>query len=183
MKQKALLITTIVLYLFIGAFALIHNNSYFIGESYFISAMIIVSIVPLILVYVTHEYYKDSFKIPYLVIIIAGIIIGMLFALTNSITLVAMLITWGIFDIVKAAYEIFDASFEIKENKFEIMEIAAGIGEIVFGVLLIIHLHHGISHHLIYMGVSFIFIAIKYTIDLFLHHPHHDEHEKEEKNA
>ncbi|MCR5332455.1 MAG: hypothetical protein K6E11_00285 [Bacilli bacterium] len=181
MNKKVLLIITIALYLFIGIFALVHNNTSFIGEKYFIAGMITASILPLIAVYITHEYYRNSFKIPYLIIIIAGITIGALFALSNSIDLVAMLITWGIFDIVKASYEIFDASFEIKENKFEIMEIVAGIGEIAFGILLIIHLHHGISHHLIYMGVSFIFIAIKYTIDLFMHH-HHDEHE-EEKNA
>lgn len=170
-KEKILLIVTVVLLVAIGVLAIVFNNASFILSKYFLGTAIIVANLPLILIYLSHEYYREYSKIPYLVFILGSIVIGVLILLSNSLTLIAICITWGIFDIAKGAYEAFDATLELEENKFEIIEIAAAIGEIVFGILLIVHLTHGIPVHLIYLGIGSFLVAIKYTIDIIKKHP------------
>ena len=171
-KNKILLIITIIAYIDIGVLALIFHNADIITSKYFIGGAIIVSNLPIVLVYLAHEYYREYSKIPYMVFVLGSIVIGVLFILSNSISLPAMCITWGAFDIARALYEAYDAATEFKGNKFELIEIAVAIGEIVFGILLIIHLSHGIPVHLIYLGISSFLIAIKYSIDIIRKESH-----------
>lgn len=172
MKHKILLGITIALFVALGVAALVMCKASFIGTKYFIGGAFIAINIPMIFVYLSNGYYKSYAKIPYVILIIAGVAIGTLFLLSDSITIISMCITWGAYDIAAALYKGYDASTELKENKFELIEIAACVAEIVFGILLIIHLAHGITAHLICLGVCSLAVAIKYSIDLFK--PHHE---------
>lgn len=173
MKHKILLGITVFLFISLGVSALVLCKASFIGSKYFIGGAFIAINIPTIFIYISHGYYKSYAKIPYVILVVAGIAIGTLFLLSDNITIISMCITWGAFDIAAALYKAYDASTELKENKFELIEIAACVTEIVFGILLIIHLSHGITAHLISLGVCSIAVAVKYSIDLF--RPHHHE--------
>lgn len=163
--NKPLRIINIVSHYLFGIAALVFSFMPFISSPYFIGGIIIGAVIPLTISFFAHGYHHKFAKIPYVVIIIAGLVIGTVFILSKSLTLISILITWAIFDIVSASFKVFDSATEIKENKFEIIEILASLMEIVFGVILIIKLNHGIKGHVIALGIATLMTATKYLID------------------
>ena len=163
--NKALKILNIASHFALGVAALVFSFMPFISSPYFIGAIIIGSVIPLAISFFAHGYHHKFAKIPYVVIIIAGLAIGTVFILSESLTIISILITWAIFDIVSASFKVFDSATEIKENNFEIIEIAASLMEIVFGVILIIKLNNGIRGHVVALGIATMLTATKYLID------------------
>lgn len=114
------------------------------------------------------DCYKLYRKTPYLVFAAISLTLGLTFLLSNEISVEHMCLIWGIYDICKAIFGIVDATIEVKDNKLEIMEIVASIGHLVFGVLLCVHLSEGITAHLIFMGVAFLIVALKFGIEFIM---------------
>lgn len=100
------------------------------------------------------------------------LIIGVIMAITASISIIfkeidlnIILIIWGITDIVHGAYEILEALLDIKHKEYEgLFNLPSALVEGIFGVLLLIHLMHGIKVHFIAIGINYIYTVLKLLI-------------------
>ena len=111
-----------------------------------------------LLVYASHYVFKD----PSNMIVIAGgikLALGFVF-LFASRDMDSLCFAWGVADIVIACTEIFIISREIKHQPMKGFEIAVAIGDLIFGIILCIKLSHGLTGHLIFLGISLILYSI-----------------------
>ena len=74
-------------------------------------------------------------------------------------------IIWGIFSIVKAVLEI---DHLVKERSLAMrvwMQAAFSVTELVLGIILLLELTHGISHHVLFLGVSWVVDGIERQLE------------------
>ena len=74
-------------------------------------------------------------------------------------------IIWGIFSIVKAVLEI---DHLVKERSMEMrvwVQAAFSLTELILGIILLLELTHGISHHVLFLGVSWIVDGIERQLE------------------
>ena len=105
-------------------------------------------------VYASHY----SFKNPSNMFIIAGgikVAFGFVFLFTSR-DIDSLCFAWGIADIIIACTEIFIICREIKHHPMKAFEIAVAIGDLIFGIILCVKLSHGLTGHLIFLGISLI---------------------------
>ena len=110
-------------------------------------------------------------KNPRSVVVISGVsfvILGTLF-LVDKYDFEALCLAWGLLDITLGIVEIFTSIFELKEDKLQIFEILVALGGLVFGVLLTIELAHGLTAHIIYLGISLILLACILIAEFIIH--------------
>lgn len=173
MKKKLsildyIFIASLIVHLLLGVLVIVLSNEVFEKDHIFIGAVLAVSGVPSLLIFFAASGHKNFRKFPYLTSAIIAFVVGIIFIIFDELTLDHMLLTVGIFDIIRGLYETIDASLEIKENKLEILEIISSVGDIVFGILLCIKLSDGYKNHLIFMGVALIIVGIKFLFDLII---------------
>jgi len=167
-KHKVSLTTILVfaiLHIIFGILVIIFAHDSFEKSHIYIGSVLIFTSVPSILIYFLGGRYHNKYKMPYNFFALFGIIAGIAFIISETISIGVMCLVWGIYDIIRSAYEIFDAAHELKENKLEIIEIICAVAELAFGIILCIKLEDGIYIHLIVMGLSLILVGIKHFLD------------------
>lgn len=103
-----------------------------------------------------------------LIIGLIGVALGIVFIVNKDITLENMCFYWGILDIVRGALEIAHIVPQVKNNKLYIVEIILSSGDIVLGILLCIHLSHGLQVYLTYLGIAFLVSAFNQIVNLII---------------
>ena len=141
------------------------NNKEFLENHVYLGLLVLGGSLPHLLIYFITGGYKSTSKTCLLVVGIIGFALGFVFVYSETMTLEEICLYWGILDIVRGAIEIGDTIPHVAHNKLELLEIGISIGDIVLGILLCIHLHHGIKLHLIYFGIAFILYAVKMIIE------------------
>ena len=67
---------------------------------------------------------------------------------------------WGVMEIAIGLIEVYIDILEVKETKIAWLEMIVNIGTIIFGVLLCLKLSDGLTGHIIFLGISLIFLGI-----------------------
>ena len=165
---RIVFIVNIIVHIIVGASLIIFSNEAFERNNLFIGAIILVTGLPNLFIYLIGKGYRELLKQPYLVFSIVSVVIGVIFMLCDEISLLHMCIIWGIHDICRSAYEIFDGIRELRHDKLEILEIIAGVADLTLGVLLCIEKEEGIKMHLIIMGIALVLIGIRFLIELII---------------
>ena len=119
-------------------------------------------------------YLKKNPRSALLISALAFIVLGFVYVFSGY-DYSLLCFAWGIVDIVLAVAEIFTSVFELKEDKMQIFEIAIAAGGMVFGILLCIELAHGLNAHIIYLGISLIFLAALIAVEKIIHLRGHKE--------
>lgn len=104
----------------------------------------------------------------YLIIGLVPFVISIVAMATNCFDVDQICVIWGAIDICRGITEIYDSAPKLRKNKMELIDIAVSLGDIVIGVLLCIHVSHGLKLHLIYFAIAFLIIAIKNIVELFI---------------
>ncbi|MCQ2801213.1 MAG: hypothetical protein MJ222_00955 [Bacilli bacterium] len=165
-KLNILYLCLVLLYLAIGIFVLVFANESREKNNLILGALILLSSIPHLLIFVLQGGLKNSRKYLYLFFSLIGICIGLITIFKTSISLDKVCVMWGCFDICRSSFEIADTLPEIKNHKWlEFIELLISIGEIIIAILLIIDEFEGIRLHLIYFGVVFIISAVKRILD------------------
>lgn len=113
-------------------------------------------------------YCVDRSKKGYLLLGTIGVAVALIAIIFKQFELTHIFIMWGVLDVCRGATEIFDSLPKVKTRKLEIIELLVSTGDIIIGILLCIHLEEGLKLHLIYFGVSFILIGLKYIIEMLV---------------
>lgn len=142
-------------------------------NSYVLGAFIALSSIPHLIIFVIQDGLKNKEKIPYAVLGLVGITLGIVFIHLQGYSLSMICLVWGIFDITRSSFEIADTVPELKNKKWiEIVSLAISTAEIVIAILLIINRFEGVKFHLIFMGISFALYFAKETINFMLERRH-----------
>lgn len=153
-----------VFYIAIAVWAFTISADDFSNKRMLLAFLIILSSVPHILIFVVNRK-----KISYLVIGLVGTALGIVFLTTGDLFSADQIcMIWGCLDICRGTTEIINRVPEVKHYKGELFEIAISTGDIIIGVLLCIHMAHGLQLHLIYLGIAFVLSALKNINDLIL---------------
>ena len=147
---------SIIFYLVIGVGVLTISHFDFSERIPLLSALILLSSVPHILIYAANREKKS-----YLIIGLVGTAFGILFLSTDLFDADEICMIWGVIDICRGLTEIINLAPTVRKHKIELIEIAISLGDIVVGILLCIHLTHGTKLHLIYLGIAFLITAVK----------------------
>lgn len=153
--------TSIVYYIIVGIMVLIISNQNVQEEQYqvMLGVLMLLSSVPHFLIYFING------KLSYLVIGIVGIVFGTLCLTTEQFNPEQICMVWGCLDICRGLTEIVNIAPTLKHHKTEIVEILISTGDIVVGILLCIHLVHGLKLHLTYLSIAFLITAVKYIAE------------------
>ena len=151
-------------YIGIAIWAFILADQDFANRTKLLGTLIILSSVPHLFLYVA-----DRSRLSFLVIGLVGVAFGIVILTTGDLfNEDQVCLIWGCIDICRGTTEIINRAPHVKQHKGELFEIAISLGDIVIGVLLCIHMLHGIQLHLIYLGIAFVASALKNINDLLL---------------
>lgn len=159
----------IIYYLAIAViiFVMLTNPDFYSNKEY-LGYLVLAGSIPHLVIYFINGGYKSKAMTGILIIGIVGFALGFVFVFSESMTIEMICLYWGILDICRGAIEIGETIPHVKHNKLEILEIGISTGDIILGVLLCIHLEHGIKLHLIYFGIAFILYALKIVVELLI---------------
>ena len=127
------------------------------------AALVLNGIVFAFLFFWRKEYYNSKSRTLQigLLLIAAGTVI----LCTPHDSKLVICIIWGIFSIVKAVLEI---DHLVKERSYEMrvwVQAAFSLTELVLGIILLLELTHGISHHVLLLGVSWVVDGIELQLE------------------
>lgn len=159
----------LVFYVVVGILTIVMSGEAYEKTPIFCGMLVLLSSIVHIVLYFLKDGLKNSSKSYFLVIGIVGLALGIIFMASDEVTIEQICFYWGILDIVRGALEIKGHLPEIKINKLVIVEILISLGDIILGILLCIHLKHGIELHLIYLGAAFIVSAINILAENLIH--------------
>lgn len=118
-----------------------------------------------------------------IIIAVFEIAIGTTFIIYNKgtvLTLNGACVIWGVLEITKSLLEGMQIAQEIKHIKFHIVvDIILTLICFVFGILLCIHVEHGIMLHLYITAASLLVWALTYILRFFVFQKEEKEHEKD----
>lgn len=161
---KIISLILVVFYVAIGILAIVLSTRDLSDRNSVLAILIMLSSVPHIAIYIMHPERKS-----FLIIGLVGTAFGILILTNiNMFTDDQICMIWGCIDICRGLTEIIIVAPHVKKNKLELIEIAVSTGDIVIGVLLCIHMLHGIRLHLIYLSIVFFISAIKNVYDFFM---------------
>ena len=156
--RKVANIVSSLLFLAAGITVLIlrHINAEYNAQ--LLGAILLVSGFAELLIYAFHYAPRE----PSNMFVVAGgvkVAFGFIFLFTSR-DMDALCFAWGIADILIAVTEIIGISKEVRHHPFKSFEIAIAIGDLVFGIILCIKLSHGLTGHLIFLGISLILYSL-----------------------
>ena len=152
---------SIVFYIIVGILVIIISNQT-IGDERLkmtLGILMLLSSVPHFLIYFIHG------KLSYFIIGIVGTAFGTMSLASDIFEPEQICMVWGCLDICRGLTEIVSIAPTLKHHKSEIIEILISTGDIVVGVLLCIHLVHGLKLHLTYLAIAFLITAVKYIVE------------------
>ena len=162
---RILTIISILFHLLVGIIVFIIAFQNFEVTPLILGSLIAVGSIPHIMLFV-RDFKKHSF----LVIGLVALIFSIIAMASDLFTVNQVCVIWGAIDIARGITEIIDSAPKVKHEKLELIEIAVSTGDIVIGILLCIHMEEGLQLHLIYFGIAFVIIAIRYIVGMFLDH-------------
>lgn len=126
-------------------------------------ALVLNGVVFTVLFFFRKEYYNAQSRTLQigLVLIAAGTVI----LCTPHDSKLMICIIWGIFSIIKAVLEI---DHLVKERSMEMrvwVQAAFSLTELILGIILLLELTHGISHHVLFLGISWIVDGIERQLE------------------
>lgn len=140
------------------------NNKEFLENNRYLGFLIMAGSIPHLLIYFVEGGLFSKTKTSILIIGIIGFALSFVFVFSDTMTIEEICLYWGILDICRGAIEIGETLPHCKHDKLEYIEIAISIGDIVLGILLCIHLAHGLKLHLIYFAIAFFMYALKIVV-------------------
>jgi len=163
--RKILFISLIIFYLVIGITTIVFSMMPREKNANFCGTIVLITSIIHVLLYFIEGGYKNNEKSFYLVLGIVGVALGIVILANATLTITQICFYWGILEIIRGALETKQSILDLKFNKLEVVSLLIAIGNIVLGILLCIKLDHGLTAHLIYLGISFIFAAVKFVLD------------------
>lgn len=118
------------------------------------------------LIYLLEKGYQTHKKSTYLMLSLLAVCLGIIFIFTEDLTVGQICLIWGLFDIIRSSFELKEVIPEVKENKLQIIEVFISTGDIILGVLLCIHLEHGIQLHLFYFAAAYLLSAVNVLLKI-----------------
>ena len=115
-----------------------------------------------LIVYFINRGYRNPRNIT-LISSIAMIGLGLIILLSGR-NMEILCFGWGIMEVVLGAIEVHIDLIEIREDRLAIAELVVNLGSMIFGILLCIELFHGLTVHLIFLGISLILLSVIATL-------------------
>jgi len=155
-------------YIIVGICVFIFAFSQRTKTNNFCGGIILLSSIIHILIYFAEEGYKHKEELFNIALGLVSFITGIIFIVLDGITIKNVCLYWGILEIVESTTEIAFALVHIKKSKIKLIDIACCITSLVLGILLCIHLEHGIKIHLICLAIVFIIMGLKHILNLWI---------------
>ena len=162
---RVLTIISILFHLLVGIIVFIIAFQQFEVTPLILGLLIAVGSLPHIMLFA-----RDVRKHSFLVIGLVALIFAIIAMASDLFSVNQVCVIWGAIDIARGVTEIIDSAPKIRKEKLELIEIAVSLGDIVIGILLCLHMEEGLQLHLIYFGIAFVIISIRYLVGLFLDH-------------
>lgn len=120
------------------------------------------------LIYLQERGFETHKKSVYLMLSLLAACLGIIFIFTESLAVPQICLIWGLFDIIRSSFELKEVIPEVKENKLQIIEVFISCGDIILGILLCIHLAHGIPLHLFYFSAAYLLSAVNIILKMII---------------